>query len=71
MTNNPPVYRPGQRPKMLHGAACPWAKLTEEQVIEIRRRYARGWSRVALAAEYKVARKTIWEIVNNRTWAWL
>lgn len=71
MTNNPPVYKPGERPKTTHGSACPWAKLTEEQVIQIRQRYGNGWSRVALAAEYKVARKTIWEIVNNKTWAWL
>lgn len=71
MTNNPPIYQPGQLPKVLYGEACPWAKLTVEQVLEIRGRYAAGWSRVALAAEYGVARKTIWEIVNGKTWAWL
>lgn len=71
MTNKPPVYKPGERPKGVYGEASPMAKLTEEQVLEIRSRYARGWSRVALAAEYGVARKTIWEIVHNKTWAWL
>lgn len=71
MTNNPPTYQPGQRPKGIHGSACPWAKLTEEQVIEMRSRYARGWSRPALAAEYNVARKTVWEICSGKTWAWL
>ena len=51
MTNNPPTYKLGQLPKTTYGSACPWAKLTEEQVLEIRSRYARGWSRVALAPE--------------------
>ena len=71
MTNNPPLVRKRPIEQTIHGSACPWAKLTEEQVIEIRSRYAQGWSRVALAAEYNVARMTIWEIVNGKTWAWL
>lgn len=68
MTNNPPkVYRR----LGIHGSQCPWAKLNEDQVMEIREKHAHGWSRPALAAEYKVARKTIWEIVHWRTWAWM
>jgi hypothetical protein len=71
VTNQPPLIRKRPIEKTMHGSACPWAKLTEEQVDEIRSRYARGWSRVALAAEYNVARKTIWEIVMWKTWVWL
>lgn len=48
------------------------AKLTEDQVIEIRRRYAEGGvTQDALAKEYGVANSHINSIVNMRQWSHL
>lgn len=51
-------------------------KLTEHDVREIRRRYIPGRGRQAgngahLAAEFGVARSTISQIVNRKSWGWL
>jgi hypothetical protein len=45
--------------------------LTEQQVIEIRRRLANGESQVALGKEYGVARTNIGAIERRESWAWL
>lgn len=46
------------------------AKLTENQVIEIRRRYALGnISHSQLAAEYGVCRMAVTDIISRRNWA--
>jgi hypothetical protein len=42
--------------------------VTEEQAIEIRRKRAAGSTMYALAAEYKVARNTIYAVVNGKVW---
>jgi hypothetical protein len=48
------------------------AKLTEEQVLDIRRRYAEGGvTQRSLAAEYGVARSLICNIVRRKIWAYL
>ncbi|MFP3118148.1 hypothetical protein [Streptomyces sp. Iso 434] len=53
------------------------AKLDEDAVRSIRRRYIRGsrWhnrgNRAALAAEYGVSERTIMDVVRGDTWAWL
>lgn len=48
-----------------HGSA----KLTEDQVLEIRGRYAAGGvSQRALAAEYGVSHTTIRRVVSNKNW---
>ena len=48
------------------------AKLTEEQVLEIRRRYAAGGvSQQALGDEFGVAQHTISDIVRRRYWTHL
>lgn len=45
------------------------AKLTREQVVEIRRRYVRGQTRIVdLAAEFGVGKSQIWNIVSGREW---
>jgi hypothetical protein len=45
------------------------AKLTEDQVHEIRRRRALGESQRALARMYGVSGSTIWLVTHGRTWA--
>jgi hypothetical protein len=42
------------------------AKLTPEIAEEVRRRYAAGESRIVLAAEYGVARTTLWRAVSGQ-----
>ena len=45
-------------------------KLSEEDVLEIRRRYReKELSQTGLAKEYGVTQMAIWEIVNKKTWA--
>lgn len=44
------------------------AKLTEEQVVDIRARYKLGERQVALAQEYHVTQPNISHIVRNRNW---
>jgi hypothetical protein len=54
--------RPGK------GGLSPAAKLTEAQVIEIKKRIATGHRSIDLAAEYGVAKGTIGEIKAGRSW---
>jgi len=44
------------------------AKLTNDQVAEIRERHARGETNVALAKQFGVSRSLIWRIVRNMNW---
>lgn len=44
------------------------AKFDEEEVREIRRKYAEGISAVDLSRKYGVYRQTIGQIVRNKTW---
>ena len=50
------------------GEADPQAKLTENDVREIRRRRGSGETQILLAGEYKVSRSTIGSIVNRINW---
>lgn len=53
---------------MLRGEAI-WAhKLTEEQVLEIRFNSECGYSQRRLAKIYKISRRSIQHIINNKTW---
>ena len=60
----------GRLPGAVPGRQNPFthhnAKLTPGTVEEARQRYAAGESRVALAAEYGVARATLWQAIQNR-----
>lgn len=44
------------------------AKLTESQVLEIRRRHSEGEQGAKLAREYYVKKEAIYKIVNRQTW---
>lgn len=48
-----------------------FAKLTSDQVIEIRRRYAYGETCDTLGAAFAVSRDAIWRIATRKNWAWL
>jgi plasmid maintenance system antidote protein VapI len=51
------------------GEKCYKAKLTWDQVNEIREKYSTGnYSQRQLAKEYKIAQPTIEHIINNKTW---
>jgi hypothetical protein len=53
------------------GETHPRAKLTAEQVLEIRERRAGGEAGVALAEEFGVTKEAIYNIQARRTWTWL
>jgi hypothetical protein len=44
------------------------AKLTDEKVIEIRKKYLNGICNKELSKEYNVSRSAITKIINNKTW---
>lgn len=44
------------------------AKLTESQVLEIRKRYSEGEKQITLANEFGISYKTIHQIVKNKIW---
>ena len=50
------------------GAAHYAAKVTVEQVMEMRSEYIEGRSLVWLAAKYNISDRTVWQIVKNKTW---
>ncbi len=55
-----------------HGERSGTAKLSEEQVLAIRTRYAQGdITQAELASEYSVSRPTITVIITGRNWAHL
>lgn len=57
---------PEQTPR---GEQRPNAKMTAEQVLEIRRRYAAGGiTQRALARRYGVTRRSIFSVVHRQTW---
>ena len=56
---------PNTRPR---GSEHGRARLTEDNVREIRRRHAAGKTIASLAARYGVATKTVWFIVHRKTW---
>jgi len=62
------------RKALLIGEQSGASRLTAEEVLEIRGRYARGRGKAthaALAVEYGVSRSTITCLIARRTWAWL
>lgn len=59
------------RQRTPHGVDNQNARLTDDQVREIRAKYRKGkhgYSTVALGKQYGVGSKTIWAIVNGLTW---
>lgn len=82
--DNPPCVRPDHlflgttadnqhdkvaKGRQARGEAVGAAKLTAEQVLEIRSRYANGGvSQAALAVDYDIGSGAIWAVVTRRTW---
>ncbi len=57
------------RGRTAKGERASKAKLTEEQVLEIRARYSKGdCTQRSIALDYDVDHKSICEIVNRKTW---
>jgi len=50
------------------GTSHPKARLTEPQVVEIRRRWENGESQMHLSREFKVGHRTVCAIVHRETW---
>jgi hypothetical protein len=56
------------RHRTIAGEAHPYAKLSNAQVIKIRKLYLKGWSSCALAKTFGVSRKTVRDIGKLRSW---
>lgn len=52
----------------LEGANSPSAKITEQDVIEIRRRRAAGEMLDEIAADYPIGKANVWAIAARKTW---
>jgi len=52
----------------LRGESHPQSKLTNEEVLQIRKLYKQGFSTSVIARNYKVSKWNIDSIVKNRTW---
>ncbi len=64
-----PSARPLSKWPNLSGERCPHARLTTQQVLTIRARYAAGGTtHKALALEYGVARSTLTSILCGHNW---
>lgn len=57
-----------KNPELVAGARNPAAKMTEEKVREIRRRFAGGESKNALSKAFGIERAQIRRIVNGECW---
>ena len=55
----------------LRGENHPKAKLTNQDVLQIRELYSKGFSTSVIARNFKVSKWNIEEIVNNNTWTHL
>jgi DNA invertase Pin-like site-specific DNA recombinase len=55
----------------LHGNALHNARLTEELVREIRKRYAAGETYASLAEELHIHRTTVQYAGSGKTWKWV
>lgn len=65
------MWRKGRaRPRRFEsGADHPNAKLTGEQVVDIRRRRTAGESRAALAVEFGITPSYVYDLMAGRAWA--
>lgn len=52
------------------GQKNPFVKLTEKQVIEIQGLIGKK-SAIAIAEQYKISRRTIYDIKSGKSWSWL
>lgn len=59
--NSPPPRNPH-----VVGSVHPLAKVNEDQVIEMRELYRKGWKQKSLSEKYGIARQTVSKIINNK-----
>lgn len=52
----------------VRGSSCHTSKLTDVQIIEIRRRYANGEKQITLAKEFGVVKQAISAIITRSVW---
>jgi len=52
----------------LRGESHPSAKLTNEQVLQIRELHKQGFSTNVIARNFKVSKWNVEQIVKNKTW---
>ena len=55
----------------LRGESHPRAKLTSEQVLQIRDLYSKGFSSNVIARNFKISTWNVEEIVKRKTWTHL
>jgi len=56
------------RGRRIRGQAHPHAKLTDDEVLEIRKLFASGMTQIEIARKFNVAKKTVRMIVRRATW---
>ncbi|PWU04793.1 MAG: hypothetical protein C5B43_04105, partial [Verrucomicrobia bacterium] len=54
--------------KFLYGEKCPWAKLSQQEVEDIREQFLMGYTHTDLAKSYEVSRSLITMIINGKRW---
>ena len=52
----------------LRGEQCSWSKLKKKQIAMIRVLYDEGVTQKRLALHFKISRRHISDIVNNKVW---
>ena len=60
-----------QKPPVLKGSMAYASKLSEKQVIAIKRRLSNNESCLEIAQDYDVTKDCIWKIQKGKNWAWL
>ena len=72
--NHAHMWRVGRQPTYTNhpkGQGVGTSKLTEAQVLEMRRRYAEGGTAGGLGRAYGVSQATAWNVIHGVTWAHL
>lgn len=55
----------------IRGVRNPHSKLTEKEVLRIRKMYSKGIRQVDLVKKFNITKSAIHRIVSNKNWAWL
>ena len=62
------AFRVLKRPPHHRGETTHFAKLSDNDVIQIRHMRLNGWTYKAIAAEFNTKPANVWHICKNRTW---
>ena len=57
--------------RMTHGANCHTARLTDQQVIEMRQLFRSGWTRDRLTERFNISRQSISRVLRRASWTHL